>query len=115
MPHIIIEYQQQVIKESQVDSMLLAIHSAIADSGLFKANQVKTRAYPFTHFSNAGEQDPYIHVQARIKSGRDSDNKKQLAEAILSGFKKLDIHASVVTVEIIDMDRESYGKYIPGS
>ncbi len=115
MPHIIIEYQQQVIKESEVDSMLLAIHRAIADSGLFRANQVKTRAYPFAHFSNAGEQDPYVHIQARIKSGRDNDNKKQLAETILAGFENLDIEASVITVEIIDMDRESYGKYIPGA
>ena len=93
--------------------MLLAVHQSIANSGLFKANQIKTRAYPFRDFTNAGGSDPYIHIQARIKLGRDADNKKRLGDVILSGLGALDIPASVITVEIIDMDRDSYGKYAP--
>ena len=80
---------------------------------MFKANQIKTRAYPFQEFTNAGESNPYIHIQARIKSGRNVDNKKQFAQVILSGLKPLAIPALVVTVEVIDMDRESYGKFVP--
>jgi 5-carboxymethyl-2-hydroxymuconate isomerase len=45
--------------------------------------------------------------------GRDADNKKRLGDTILAGFKTLNIQASVITVEIIDMDRDSYGKYVP--
>ena len=44
----------------------------------------------------------------------DVDNKKQLGEVILKGLSALSIPASVITVEIIDMERESYGKYAPG-
>jgi len=44
---------------------------------------------------------------------RDSDNKKHLGDAILAGFKTLNIQASVIMVEIIDMDWDSYGKYVP--
>ena len=113
MPHIIVEYQEELADAAKVDAMLMAIHHAIADSGLFKADQVKTRAYPFKGFTNAGGNDPYIHIQARIKSGRDSDNKKQLGKVILSGLAPLHIPASVITVEIIDMDRDSYGKLVP--
>lgn len=58
-------------------------------------------------------KEPYIHIQARIKSGRDADNKKRFGEVILAGFETLDIQASVITVEVIDMDRDSYGKYVP--
>jgi len=94
--------------------MLQTIHSSIADSGLFKGNQIKTRAYPFKEYTNAGGNHPYIHIQARIKIGRDADNKKRLGEVILAGLKALNIQASVITVEVIDMDRDSYGKYVPG-
>lgn len=111
MPHIIVEYPELLLGGADVRAMLQSIHHSIADRGLFKANQIKTRAYSFNEFTNAGESDPYIHIQARIKGGRDADNKKRLGEAILAGFKTLNIQASVITVEVIDMDRDSYGKF----
>ena len=113
MPHIIIEYSEKLLADAEVHTMLKTVHCSIADSGLFKANQIKTRAYPFREFTNAGGSEPYIHIQARIKVGRDADNKKRLGEVILAGFETLNIQASVVTVEVIDMDRDSYGKYVP--
>lgn len=113
MPHIIVEYQEGLANGDGIDAILQSIHQSISDSGLFKANQIKTRAYPFRHFSNGGGKDPYIHIQARIKSGRDDDNKKRLGEVILSGFASMNIPAAVITVEVIDMHRDSYGKYVP--
>ena len=113
MPHIIVEYQEGLANDDEVEAILRAIHQLISDSGLFKANQIKTRAYSFQNFTNGGEKAPYIHIQARIKSGRDDDNKKRLGEVILSGLAALNIPASVITVEIIDMHRHSYGKYVP--
>ncbi len=113
MPHIIVEYAEQIADDAKVNEMLNAVHNAIADSGLFEVSHIKTRAYPFRNFTQAGGSEPYIHIQTRIKSGRDDDNKKRLGEAILSAFPTLNIPASVVTVEIIDMDRGSYGKYKP--
>jgi len=112
MPHIIVEYAQQLADDKNVDVMLRAIHQSIADSGLFKAEQIKTRAYPFRGFTNAGGSEPYLHIQARIKTGRDGENKKRLGETILAGLTDLNIPASVITVEIIDMDRDSYGKLV---
>ncbi len=113
MPHIIVEYQEELANDSEIDALLRDIHQSISDSGLFKADQIRTRAYPFRGFTNAGGSSPYIHIQARIKSGRDADNKKRLGEVILSGLSTLQIPVSVITVEIIDMDRNSYGKYLP--
>ena len=110
MPHIIVEYAEQIIDDAQAEVLLRTVHHVIADSGLFKANQIKTRAYPFRSFTNAGGSDAYIHIQARIKSGRDADNKKRLGEVILAGLSGLGLTVSVITVEVIDMDGESYGK-----
>ena len=112
MPHIIVEYAEQVFDASGVESMLRAVHQGVAESGLYKAEQIKTRAYPFRTFTSAGDE-PYIHIQARIKSGRDAENAKRMGEAVLSRLGDLNIQASVVTVEVIDMDRDSYGKFVP--
>jgi len=113
VPHIIVEYQEDLADDLHIDALLMNIHDAVSESGLFKADQIKTRAYPFRGFTNAGGNNPYIHIQARIKSGRDAENKKRLGEVILSGLSALQIPASVITVEVIDMDRGSYGKYLP--
>lgn len=113
MPHIIVEYSLNCIDESEVGHMLMAIHDAIADSGLFKAEQIRTRAYPFQDYTHAGGSDAYIHIQARIKAGRDEDNKKRLSKAILSAYQRIETRASVITCEVIDMERSSYDKYEP--
>ena len=113
MPHIILEYPQSLLDNESVIRALKVIHQSIADSGLFKANQIKTHAYPFQSFTNGGGSELYLHIQARIKSGRDAENKKRFADVILSGLRPLTIPASVITVEVIDMDRDSYGKYAP--
>lgn len=111
MPHIIVEYAEQLADDIQIKAILQAVHRSITESGLFEADHIKTRAYPFREFTNAGTSEPYIHIQARIKSGRDTENKKCLGNEILAGLRPLNIPASVITVEIIDMDRDSYAKY----
>ena len=110
MPHIIVEYAKQRINDAQVDAMLHTIHHVIAESGLYKPVMIKTRAYPFTKFTNAGGNEPYIHIQARIKATDDIGKKKALSDAIINGLSTLNIPASVITVEVIAMERESYGK-----
>lgn len=112
MPHIIVEYAEQLVNEEQITSLLQTVHQAIAESGLFEASHIKTRAYPFRAFTQAGGSKPYIHIQARINSGRDAGNKKQLSDTIVSSLQKLSLSPSVLTVEIIDMDRDSYGKVV---
>lgn len=111
MPHIIIEYPEPAVSEKQLPEILQAVHAAIAASGLFEASHIKTRLYPFRFYTNAGGDKPYIHIQARIKSGRSTEQKKQLSAAILAALTGLELAVAVSTVEVIDMERDSYSKY----
>lgn len=112
MPHIIVEYAEAVFNEQQLNELLVSIHHNVVASDLFDESHVKTRSYAFKHFTHAGDSTPYIHVQARIKSGRDLAQKKQLSGLILSCFKTLNLPSNtVVTVEMVDMDRDTYAKY----
>lgn len=111
MPHIIVEYAKNSLSDDEVHKILKTIHNASISSGLFDESHIKTRAYPFLSYTNAGKQDPYMHIQARIKSGRDLNNKKQLSKAIITDLEALNLKVSVITVEVIDMDRDSYAKF----
>ena len=110
MPHIIIEYPEQAMKDVDITTVLKAARDAIVDSGLYKLSQIKTRAYSFDVHTYAGGTDPYIHIQARICSGRDDENRNRLSHVILAGVKALELPVTVVTVEVVDMDRASYAR-----
>jgi len=111
MPHILVEYPSTAMNRPQVASMLAAIHQSITQSGLYSAEQIRARAHGFDHFTNAGGSEPFIHIVARIKSGRDENDKKQLVESILNSFTTINIPISIITAEIVDMDRNTYGKF----
>ena len=111
MPHIIVEYSELAIPEQEVDRVLRAVHASVEDSDLFENSHIRTRAYPFKDYTHGDGVEPYIHIQARIKSGRDADMKKRLSNGIIQSVSRMSIAVSVITVEVIDMDRESYGKY----
>ena len=111
MPHVIIEYAQPVAKNKSLDSMLLAIHQAVIDSGLFDENNIKTRLIPVTTYRIGNGKDTYLSVQLRIHSGRNEAQKKALSHAVLEAIRQQAWPVSVVTVEVVDMDRSSYAKY----
>ncbi|MEW7981080.1 MAG: hypothetical protein G8D28_09325 [gamma proteobacterium symbiont of Phacoides pectinatus] len=110
MPHIIVEYAEQLLDAEGVGTLLEAVRMGVAASGLYKAEQIKTSAYGFHAFTSADDR-PYIHIQARIKSGRDGENARRMVRAVLSRLGALDC---AVTVEVVEMDRASYGKRVPG-
>lgn len=111
MPHIIVEYAEAAMRDQDISQVLTAIHQRVAGSGLFELSHVRTRAYPFTEFTNGDGKQPYLHVQARIKSGRGPEDKQRLSSSILAGIADFNLPVAVATVEIIDMDRESYSKH----
>ena len=113
MPHIILEYPDSYLSEPQVNEALQSIHNRAAASGLFETSHIRTRAYSFKHYTHGddGNDAPYLHIQARIKSGRDTGAKKKLSDSILQGLQCLGLPIGVITIEVVDMNRESYSKY----
>lgn len=86
MPHIIIEYPEADITENVVAEILSALHASVVNSGLFKNSHIRTRACPFRDYTHGEDNKPYIHIQARIKSGRNAFAKKMLSRTMLEGF-----------------------------
>jgi len=115
MPHCIIEHS------SSLDSNVLMplVFNASLASSLFKkdGSDIKIRTIPFTHYQTGALQNDvaqvaFIHVTLRILSGRKTEQKKMLSHLVLSSLEALALKASSISVEVIDIDRASYGKVV---
>lgn len=112
MPHLIIEYPAELADAGQVAAMLTAVHGAAAGSGLFDEGHIRVRAWPLRDYLVGGEHKPFIHVQCRIHTGRTGMQKRMLSEAVLAALRSHDQTRAVITVEVVEMDRDSYAKYV---
>ena len=111
MPHLIIEYAQDMEVEEKVPAMLNAVHNAAVASGLFDEGNIKVRAIPLVHYRFGKGRDPFIHAQLRIQVGRNQDQKKALSNAVLKTLREQNWPAGMITVEVVEMDTATYAKY----
>lgn len=111
MPHVIIEFTHGFASETQIESMLDALHTAIAATGVFEAGHIRLRAIPLLHFRCGGTKRHFLHAQLRIHTGRSAKQKQHLSSAVLATLKDQCWPAEVITVEIVEMDKVSYTKY----
>lgn len=111
MPHLIIEFPQELVEAEQVEGVLDAVHDSAVATGLFDVHNIRVRAIPLSHYRVAGRYEPFIHVQCRIHAGRDAVQKRRLSEAVLGAVQAQGLPVKVITVEVVEMDRASYAKY----
>lgn len=111
MPHVIVEFTHGLASEPQIESMLDALHTAIAATGLFDTEHIRLRALPLHHYRCGGIKRHFLHAQLRIHTGRTAEQKQRLSNAVLASLKDQCWPAEVITVEIVEMDKASYSKF----
>lgn len=111
MPHIIIEYTDGLATNAQIESMLDALHTSIVTTQLFAATHIRIRAQLLRHHRCGGIKRHFIHAQLRIHAGRNSEQKRILSSAVLATLCDQQWPAEVITVEVVEMERESYAKF----
>jgi len=111
MPHLIIEYAEELYADDTIEQLLDGVQRAAAESGLFELSHIRVRATAVAHYRVGGERKPFIHLQARIHAGRTDEQKRALSEALLAAMREQPLGAAVATVEVVEMERASYSKY----
>ena len=108
MPHCIIEHS------SNLDSFVLneLVFTAAHKSSLFSddGSDIKVRSQSFDAYLVGGEKHDFIHVSIRLLAGRSADQKRMLSLLIHAQLKLLHLKKASITVEIVDMDAQSYVK-----
>ncbi|AVO57763.1 MULTISPECIES: 5-carboxymethyl-2-hydroxymuconate Delta-isomerase [Pseudomonas] len=115
MPHLHMEYTAN-LPQLDADKALLRFNHALVASGQFAEYDIKSRARKVETFrvgTGLGERG-FVHVKLSLLSGRSPEIKKQLSQSLLAVLQELcEWPAGVelqLAVEILDIDRESYGK-----
>lgn len=121
MPHLIIEHSANISKSSitNLQKNILNIMSDV--EGNFDADQCKARALAFDDYLvGLTDQDTssFIHITLKVLTGRAVQIRKNLAEKILEFSReflfdlKLSGKRHEISIDIVEMERETYQKFM---
>ena len=110
MPHCIIEHSSTINAEQLNNKVFLGA----LNSELFEADgrDIKVRSIAYENYQTGTEKEDFIHVTVRILSGRSDTDKVMLSETVMTQLLSLSLSRASITVEVLDMDRNSYGKVV---
>jgi len=119
MPHCIFEYSSNVRDDPDWTEVALAVHAVLVGTGLFVSSDIKSRVVRHDLFVIGGGADDraFVTVNIQMLSGRDGAIKAEISEATLGILtqafpRTLAELKTSITVQISDMDRESYRRQI---
>lgn len=110
MPHLVLEYSDTIEKTHSIPDLMSICHKAAMASGQFSESDIKVRAYPCPNSLVGGLHADFLHVTVKLLSGRTPEIKKELTNTILEAIHAKGLSLSSLTVEALDIERESYSK-----
>lgn len=108
MPHCIIEFSENLTDSVSPDEMVKTVYQAALDTDLFDPATVKSRAISYQHI--LGNAERFVHVTAKILSGRTTEQKIALSNLIMERLQGLPFPAVELSVDIVDMEKTTYSK-----
>ena len=82
MPHIIVEYSENLRDEVSIPEIVTALHEALAAEGIDK-KRIKTRAIPcIASVGDEGLSGKMLHTTLLLLEGRDLPTKKQYGDPL---------------------------------
>lgn len=114
MPHMLIEYTKGLEDTASPAELINAVYQGACNSELFDNKFVKTRSLAFENYQSGVTDNGFIHVTAKILSGRTAEQRKTLSSSILVELEKvLAGHSPIsITVEVVDIDKEAHSQYL---
>jgi len=89
MPHLIVEYSANLERQVDIARLVVAVHTAALETGVFPIGGIRTRAVRREVYAIADSHpdNGFIHVQARIGKGRAPDVRQRAAEHIFAAVR----------------------------
>jgi len=108
MPHCIIEHSANLEPTQLID----AVYQGARKSALFQADDIKTRTQIYDYCQSCETPGTFVHVTSKILSGRSIEQRSVLSGLILDELQLLHLPSCSLTVEVLEIERESYAKVI---
>lgn len=110
MPHIVIEYSDNLSAKIKSSSITKAAHKAVQDSGLFSPEAIKARSVGYSDYVLPEGATDFIHITVSILAGRDPEKRKNLSEAVFNAAKQCVPECAKISVNIHEMNGDTYKK-----
>ena len=73
---------------------------------------IKVRAIAYKNFKIGDGKASFVHVVAKILADRTDEQKQRLSQEIIKKLSDLGHQDISITVEVVDMERQSYQKHL---
>ncbi len=110
MPHLLVEYSKNLTTHVYDSELLKQLHKTIETSGIFTKSSLKSRSYGYDEVFITGNNESFLHITLSMLSGRSVETRRALAQSISSIAKALIPFTDQISVEIREMDAETYQK-----
>lgn len=108
MPNFVIEYPESLTQQVDAEMLMDKVFEGAKASGHFPPEAIKIRIEPRKGFRLHDKYKEFLHVSGHILSGRTDEQKNEISNAVLAPLKTLELTSVFVSVEIVDIHRESF-------
>ncbi|MGF1754062.1 5-carboxymethyl-2-hydroxymuconate isomerase [Vibrio makurazakiensis] len=110
MPHCIIEHSSSIESADLNQKVFLGA----LESNLFEPDggDIKVRSIAYENYQTGTVKEDFIHVTLRILSGRNDEDKLLLSNSVMFQLISVPLVGASLTVEVVDIDRNSYSKQV---
>ncbi|GGF14139.1 5-carboxymethyl-2-hydroxymuconate isomerase [Halobacillus andaensis] len=116
MPHIILEYTDNLSAHTDIKKLLEKINEAvIAQKGVFPIGGIRSRAYEVKDYyvADGKENDAFVHTRIKIGKGRSDNEKSDVCDAIFQVMKThfndyMNEHYLALSLELAEFQHATY-------
>lgn len=118
MPHFIIEYSANLTAQIDVDALVVAVHEAAIETGIFPVKGLRTRACSRASYriADAHPDNAFVHITARVGHGRSVEVRRAAGEAVFDCVceflrEYFEQHPLAVSFEMEQIDPDTSFKF----
>lgn len=109
MPHIVIEYSENIAGETDIPGLVQELHATLAKEESVDLKRIKSRAVPLKIYTvgDKGATASMVHVVLKLMP-RPDHVAKRMALDLQNIVKAKVVPATSVTVEVVTLNPETY-------
>ncbi|XRE44302.1 hypothetical protein ACIVBQ_002506 [Tenacibaculum discolor] len=108
MPHFVIDCSENIIKLKSPKEIIQKVYDTAESTNLFDKRDIKVRINPFEYYTVGNTNDDFIHIFANIMEGRNTAQKKNLSEKIVTELKLIFPEVPIISINIRDFEKATY-------
>jgi 5-carboxymethyl-2-hydroxymuconate isomerase len=84
------------------------VYNTAKSTGLFDPMDIKVRINPFQDYMAGSSKDDFIHIFANIMEGRNTVQKADISQKIISELKFMFPKVPIISINIRDFEKATY-------